>query len=384
MGFVFYHHLNDNIIINNIKQLSNHYTGEKYEETLSKLLEENIYHKLGGQLFRAYLCYLITYDENPLTLLAEKEGKNIDKNLYQLALKDMEELIRLFQCNVPFIETGNEKDLVYQFLEEKPKKDELLDFLLEYYHHHGAGIMGKYKAFKWDQNKGLYGIEHCDPITFDELVGYELQKEMLKKNTLSFLENKPCNNVLLFGDRGTGKSSSIKALLNEYYNQGLRLIELYKTDFKDFNKILGYIRNRGLKYILFFDDLSFEEFEIEYKYMKAVIEGGVEVKPDNVLIYATSNRRHLVRETWGDRNGDDVHVKDTREEKLSLADRFGLTITYTAPDQEEYLNIVMELAKKHNIELPVHIIRENALKWSLLHAGRSGRVAKQFIASLME
>lgn len=384
MNFVLYHHFNNNIIINNIKQLSNHYSKEIYEETLSRLLEENIYNKLSGQLFRAYLCYLIAYDENPLTLLAEKQGTSIDKNLYKLALEDMEEILRLFECGVSFIEMGTANDPIYKFLENRPKKEELLDYLLEYYHRHGAGIMGRYKAFKWDKNEGLYGIENCDPIKLDELFGYENQKELLRKNTLSFLENKSCNNVLLFGDRGTGKSSSVKALLNEYYSKGLRLIELHKTDFADFNKILKYIRNRGLKFILFLDDLSFEEFEIEYKYMKAVIEGGVEAKSDNVLIYATSNRRHLIRETWSDRSGEDVHVKDTREEKISLSDRFGLTLTYTSPSQEEYLNIVTKLAKKHNIDLPLHIIRENALKWSLLHAGKSGRVARQFIASLMQ
>lgn len=384
MNFILYHHLNNNVIIDNIKQLSNHFSKERYEETLSKLLEENIYNKLSGQLFKAYLCYLIAYDENPLTLLAEKQGKAIDKNLYKLALEDMEGILRLFQCSVSFIEMGTVNDPIYNFLESKPKKEELLDYLLEHYYRHGAGIMGRYKAFKWDKNEGLYGIENCDRVKLDDLFGYENQKELLKKNTLSFLNNKPCNNVLLFGDRGTGKSSSVKALLNEYYSQGLRLIELHKTDFIDFNKILKYIRNRGLKFILFSDDLSFEEFEIEYKYMKAVIEGGVEEKSDNVLIYATSNRRHLIRETWSDRNGEDIHVKDTREEKISLSDRFGLTLTYTSPSQEEYLNIVTELAKKHNIDLPLHIIRENALKWSLLHSGKSGRVARQFIASLMQ
>ncbi len=384
MNFMLYSHLNNNIIINNIRQLCTHYTQEKYEETISRLLEENIYNKLDGQLFKAYLCSLISYDENPLSLLAEKQGKSIDKNLYKLALKDMEEILRLFQCTVPFIEMGITSDPIYLFLESKPQKEQLLDYLLEHYYKHGAGIMGRYKAFKWDKNEGLYGIENCDPIKLGELFDYDSQKELLRKNTVSFLENKPCNNVLLFGDRGTGKSSSVKALLNEYHQRGLRLIELHKTDFVDFNKLLQCIRNRGLKFILFLDDLSFEEFEIEYKYMKAVIEGAVEIKSDNVLIYATSNRRHLIRETWGDRSGEDVHVKDTREEKLSLSDRFGLTITYTSPNQEEYLNIVTQLAKKHNIDLPLHIIRENALKWSLLHAGKSGRVAKQFIASLMQ
>ncbi|MGL5085953.1 MAG: ATP-binding protein, partial [Clostridium sp.] len=246
----------------------------------------------------------------------------------------------------------------------------------------GAGQMNRYKAFKWNKEVGLIGIDSCDAITFNELIGYERQKNILIKNTEAFLNGKEANNVLLFGDSGTGKSSSVKALLNKYYNEGLRLLELNKSDFMDLNKIISCIGNRGVKFILFLDDLSFEEFESEYKNMKALIEGGVEVRPSNVLIYATSNRRHLIRENWSDREGQDMHVAETMQEKYSLAERFGITLTYVSTNQKEYLNTVYKLAAMKNISMPEEELKLKALQWSASNSGRSGRIAKQFITSI--
>jgi predicted AAA+ superfamily ATPase len=190
-----------------------------------------------------------------------------------------------------------------------------------------------------------------DAVMLDDLIGYEIQKKKLVDNTLAFVEGKKANNVLLFGDSGTGKSTSIKAIINQYYEQGLRMIEIYKHQFKDLSAVISHVKNRNYKFIIYMDDLSFEEFEIEYKYLKAVIEGGLETKPDNVLIYATSNRRHLIKETWNDR--DDVetdngmHRSDTMQEKLSLVNRFGVTISYSRPSRNEFNDIVLGLAKKH-------------------------------------
>ena len=276
------------------------------------------------------------------------------------------------------------KDNYIDVLDIVMKNDEhkVLDSLLSYYNKNGAGIMNKYKAFKWSKESGLIGIENCDPITFENLIGNDRQKSIIIKNTEDFLKGYDANNVLLFGDSGTGKSSSVKALLNTYYKKGLRLIELNKSDFMDLNKILSYIKNRGLKFILFLDDLSFEEFESEYKHMKALIEGGVEIRPKNVLIYATSNSRHLIRETWNDRQGEDIHVSDTRQEKYSLSERFGITLTFTSSTQEEYLNIVKGLVKDKGIDIDENILREKAIQWSMLSSGFTGRVAKQFVASL--
>ena len=157
----------------------------------------------------------------------------------------------------------------------------------------------------------LSPITHTSDVTLDELIGYELQKKQLVENTEAFVEGRRANNCLLFGDSGTGKSTCIKAILNQYYEKGLRLIEVYKHQFQDLSAIIETIKNRNYKFIIYMDDLSFEEFEIEYKYLKAVIEGGMEVRPDNVLIYATSNRRHLIRETWSDRSdmsNDELHL----------------------------------------------------------------------------
>ena len=188
---------------------------------------------------------------------------------------------------------------------------------------------------------------------------------------------------MLFGDSGTGKSTSIKAILNEYYSQGLRMIEIYKHQFKDLSTVIAQIKDRNYRFIIYMDDLSFEEFEIEYKYLKAVIEGGLETKPDNVLIYATSNRRHLIRETWSDRSDmsqDELHRSDTMQEKLSLVNRFGVSINYSKPSQKEYFNIVCQLAKRYDtITLSDEELCREANKWELSHGGISGRTAQQFI-----
>ena len=388
MKFIFYTSLNQNKIVANINKLREHKNKDLYYETLAMLLEESYINHLGRNLFKMYLCYLIAQDENPFSLSAEKEGRAMDEKLKALAIHDMAILIELFQLQIIEEELSYEDDesfynTIYEFLENNASPKELLEALAGFYHYFGAGTMNRYRAFKWDTKEGLIGITQCDPIRLETLIGCDYQKEVLIKNTENFLKGKACNNVLLFGDSGTGKSSCVKALLNQYAKEGLRIIDLSKADFLHFNKILSKLKGRGLKFIVFLDDLSFEEFETEYKYMKALIEGGVEIKPDNVMIYATSNRRHLIRETWNERQGEEVHIADTQQEKLSLADRFGIALTFTSPNQEAYLKIVLELANEQGIDLPEHVLRERAIKWELVHGGRSGRVAKQFINSLI-
>ena len=201
------------------------------------------------------------------------------------------------------------------------------------------------------------------------------------------MQGRKANNVLLFGDSGTGKSTSIKAIVNQYYDQGLRMIEIYKHQFKDLANVIAHIKNRNYRFIIYMDDLSFEEFEVEYKFLKAVIEGGVETKPENILIYATSNRRHLIKETWSDRddvkNLNGIHKSDTMEEKLSLVNRFGVTISYAKPTQKEYFHIVIELARKEGITMSDEELCKEANKWELSHGGISGRTAQQFVNYLM-
>ena len=227
-------------------------------------------------------------------------------------------------------------------------------------------------------------INNTDQVVLDDLIGYEIQKKKLVDNTEAFVKGLPANNVLLFGDSGTGKSTSIKAILNEYYDQGLRMIEIYKHQFQDLSAVISRIKNRNYRFIIYMDDLSFEEFEIEYKYLKAVIEGGMETKPDNVLIYATSNRRHIIRETWSDRSDmeqdDGMHRSDTMQEKLSLVARFGVTISFSKPTQKEYFRIVTELARRYpEITLSEQELCAEANKWEMSHGGISGRTAQQFI-----
>ena len=227
-------------------------------------------------------------------------------------------------------------------------------------------------------------VNYTDRVILDDLIGYEIQKKKLIDNTEAFIQGLPANNVLLFGDAGTGKSTSIKAILNEYYDQGLRMIEIYKHQFRDLSAVIAQVKNRNYRFIIYMDDLSFEEFEIEYKFLKAVIEGGMETKPDNVLIYATSNRRHIIRETWSDRSdveqNEGMHRSDTMQEKLSLVARFGVTISFSRPSQKEYFQIVTELAKRYpRITLSEEELCAEANKWELSHGGISGRTAQQFI-----
>ncbi len=229
-------------------------------------------------------------------------------------------------------------------------------------------------------------ITNIAHVHLDDLVGYEAAKKKLIDNTEAFVEGRKANNCLLFGDAGTGKSSSVKAILNQYYDRGLRIIEVYKHQFQDLNDVISQIKNRNYKFIIYMDDLSFEEFEIEYKYLKAVIEGGLEKKPQNVLIYATSNRRHLIRENFSDKEEgrrEDLHASDTVQEKLSLVYRFGVTIFFCAPNKKEFQNIVTVLAKRHHLDMPKEELLLAANQWELHHGGLTGRTAQQFIDYLL-
>lgn len=257
-----------------------------------------------------------------------------------------------------------------------------------FYRDCGVGRLGLHKAFRIVKDEKdepfISPITCTEHVHLDQLVGYQLQKKKLLDNTQNFVDGRAANNVLLFGDAGTGKSSCIKAIMNEFYEKGLRLIEVYKHQFKELPKIIEQVKNRNYKFIIYMDDLSFEEFETDYKYLKAVIEGGLENKPDNVLIYATSNRRHLIKESFADTKDYDqeLHSSDTVQEKLSLAARFGVTIYFGAPDKQEYDEIVKALAKRAGIEMDEEELLLEAGRWELNHGGRSGRCAQQFIVWL--
>ena len=274
-------------------------------------------------------------------------------------------------------------------LSEAPDGDGFFRVLTDFYKKYGVGKFGLNKAFRVKHDESgemvLAPITHTSEVTLSHLVGYEIQKQKLIDNTEAFVEGRKANNCLLFGDSGTGKSTCIKAILNQYYDRGLRLIEIYKHQLQDLSGIIEQVKNRNYRFIIYMDDLSFEEFEIEYKYLKAVIEGGMEVRPDNVLIYATSNRRHLIREKFSDKRelDDELHTNDTVQEKLSLVARFGVTIYFGSPDKRQFKQIVKALAEKYGVTMPEQQLYEEANKWELYHGGMSGRTAVQFITYLI-
>ena len=265
----------------------------------------------------------------------------------------------------------------------------LLEQLAGHYASAGTGIFGQYWAFRWVQREHggeLEGVEHPDPIRVADLVGYDREQEAVLRNTRHFVTGAPGNNVLIYGDAGTGKSSFVKALLNEFGPAGLRLVEVPKERLIDFPYISHALRGRAERFIIFVDDLSFEESETEYKALKALLEGSVEARPDNVLVYATSNRRHLVRENFGDRadpGSEDIHPFESMQEKISLSERFGLRVAFLSPEQDRYLTIVRSLAENEGVALPEDALRQRALQWAQWQHGFSGRTARQFVNDLI-
>lgn len=364
-------------------------------------------------LWHNYLTFFLMMSENPFSMTCEKVGAS-EGTVNLLVENDFRIFKSLFDYDFSKIEKDlgidcfsrisnyhaiSKKDLMYnknvsekvralsKKLENTTTEQEFFDVVTGFYKDYGVGMFGLNKAFRIEENPAggviFRPINNMDQVMLDDLVGYEIQKKKLVDNTEAFVQGRKANNCLLFGDSGTGKSTSIKAIVNQYYDQGLRMIEIYKHQFKDLSRVIADIKNRNYRFIIYMDDLSFEEFEIEYKFLKAVIEGGVETKPENILIYATSNRRHLIKESWNDRNDmeheNDRHHSDTVEEKLSLVNRFGVTINYSKPTQKEYFDIVLNLARKQGITMSDDDLRAEANKWELSHGGISGRTAQQFV-----
>lgn len=390
-------------------------------DCIHELVALSARHGFEGNLWHCYLTYLLVNSENAYSTACEIVGE-VEGSINQLAENDFRIFKELFewdlktageQLNLPVVEMildyvhVNQSSKVYNKrirdricelsvrLAKTKNVEEFKQTMTQFYKEFGVGKFGLHKAFRIEhreneKQKGngaaiITPIKNIAHVHLDDLVGYELAKKKLIDNTEAFVEGKPANNCLLFGDAGTGKSSSIKGILNEYYDRGLRIIEAYKHQFQDLNDVIDQIKSRNYKFIIYMDDLSFEEFEIEYKYLKAVIEGGLEKKPGNVLIYATSNRRHLVREKFSDKEErrDDLHSSDTVQEKLSLVSRFGVTIFFCAPNKKEFQNIVRVLAEKHQIKMPEEELMLEANKWELSHGGLSGRTAQQFIDYLL-
>ncbi len=382
-------------------------------EQMKALLDLATCYGFDKNLWHNYLTFLLLTNENSFSMTSEKVGAN-DGSVNNFVKGDFAIFLKLFHfdfspiekdlgidcfstiCNYHAIQkkermynknVSEKVQLVSEQLEKAEDAEAFFRIITDFYAAYGVGMFGLNRAFRirhLEDGVEFLPINNTERVMLCDLIGYEIQKKKLIDNTEAFIKGLPCNNVLLCGDAGTGKSTSIKALLNEYYDQGLRMIEIYKHQFKDLSNIIAQVKNRNYRFIIYMDDLSFEEFEIEYKYLKAVIEGGMETKPDNVLIYATSNRRHLIKETWNDRDDlemdNGLHRSDTMQEKLSLVARFGVTIYYGKPSKKEFNTIVTELRKRYpSITCSDEELCAEANKWELSHGGISGRTAQQFI-----
>ena len=379
-------------------------------KTISKMIEVAGEYGLHGNLWANILALALAYNENVYSKATEIVGET-SGSINTFVINDFRILRELVQF-VPNINgdllkeiyhyEGNGRDSklvntrvrdrilrLSKQLTEANSDNEFKDIINEFYKEYGVGKFGLNKAFRIEEGTDLktaniIPITRVEHVYLNDIIGYDLQKKKLTDNTESFINGKPANNCLLYGDAGTGKSSSVKAIVNEYYDRGLRIIEIYKHQFRYLSDILEQLKDRNYKFIIYMDDLSFEESELEYKYLKAILEGGFGRRPENVLIYATSNRRHLIRESFRDKTETDeeLHTRDTVEEKLSLSARFGEKIYYGSPDKREFNSIVLALAKKHNIDMDESEILAKANMWELSHGGMSGRSATQFITYL--
>jgi predicted AAA+ superfamily ATPase len=363
--------------------------------------------KAYGQLFQAlaskniswndFLIEQILLDDNPFSQQVQKKSVwELPESLINGVKQDLSILQSLYNSSIYSLSNSTVfeqiKFLIFpawevenkleSFLHSSSDWTELVEDLADYYRECGTGIFARYQALRWQEGR-LQGITHPDPVQIQDIVGYEMAKKTLIKNTEFLLAGYPALNVLLYGCRGSGKSSLVKGLLQKYHSQGLRLIEVAKSELKDLPLIIEILQDLPQKFIIFVDDLSFEEDDEAFKALKVVLEGSVTARPKNVVVYATSNRRHLVREFFADRprpkDSDEVHNWDTVQEKLSFSDRFGLTLTFEPANQEKYLEIVRHLASLAKLKISLEDLEFRAKQWATQHNGRSGRTARQFV-----
>lgn len=388
--------------------------GENAEGLASILISFASKFGLRGNLWKQWLAYVLMMHENPFSLASERRNVDPESTMVNLAKRDFEVFMDFMNADIGSIGSSDERKMLALLEDYKPPykdatvcrsgriiatlaeelaaskdADEFAGNISDYYRNYGAGIYGLYGAFRIagdEEDVEIVPITDAEDVSFDQLVGCEDQTAVLRENTEAFLKGLPANNALLYGDSGTGKSTSIHALMHDYAESGLRLVEITKADRSKLPKVLSEIKKRNYKFILFLDDLSFEEDESDYKELKAMLEGALESGRGRVLVYATSNRRHLVREVWRDRkdmeHDGDVHRSDTLEEKLSLASRFGVTIYYPKPNQEEYMKIVKRLAERESVKISDKELKDLARKWEIRHGGMSGRAASQLITWL--
>ncbi len=351
-----------------------------------------------------YLITQLLLSKNPFTKLAEvRKFEDLPPALVAAVRHDLQILQSLYECSSASLSEWiqsvahmpispvvwyKEQELLggetkfATYLKELDNWSDAVEELAAYYRQCGSGLFAEYRALRWQAGQFI-GIRYSDPVKLSALVGYESQKDALLKNTEFLLSGEMALHVLLYGSRGSGKSSLVKSLLNEYSNRNLRLLEVAKSDLKDLPEIVEHLRGVLQKFIIFVDDLSFEEDDDAFKALKVVLEGNLTARPQNVVVYATSNRRHLIREFFVDRptpkDNEEIHAWDTMQEKLSFSDRFGLTLTFEPADQKTYLKIVQHLATQAEINITQEDLEYQALQWATRHNGRSGRTARQFV-----
>ncbi len=418
-----YRHMEQEKILRDISFLAENFNSDFYNkedlrgllfDCANEILEIAVSHGFEGNLWHDYLTFLLASDENAYSTSCEIVGE-VSGSINQAALHDFAIFKELFDydfsemekalgagcmslledftasCGHGSVFNKRVRDRICELgesLAEAKDAEAFRKVLTQFYKEFGVGKFGLHKAFRVEhgaEGTKIVPITKTPHVHLDDLVGYELAKKKLLENTEAFIHGRKANNCLLYGDAGTGKSTSIKAILNQYYEKGLRIIEVYKHQFQDLNDIIAQVKNRNYKFIIYMDDLSFEEFETEYKYLKAVIEGGLERKPENILIYATSNRRHLIRETFRDKadRDEELHTNDTVQEKLSLAARFGVSIYFSKPDKKQFQEIVRQLAARSGLFITEEELLLEANRWELTHGGMSGRAARQFVDYLM-
>lgn len=376
-------------IFNNIRERQILDQIENNQDFTSSLINFAMEKSLNGNILKKYILYTLIYNENPYTLCIERDREYVGDTKY--VDMDLKYFYDIYNMKLDNSELENFTFKKFDQTNLVNLVDELYDnvgstyesfkkAIISFYRTYGVGTMAVYKAFRVDDGV-LKPIKYVLDVTFDSIIGYEDQKKLLIDNTKFFISGKSYNNVLLYGESGTGKSTSIKAMLNEFYKDGLRIIEVYKHQMEEISKIIHQLKSRPYYYVIYMDDLSFEPQEVEYKYLKSIIEGGIEPKPNNVAIYATSNRRHLIKETTADNYDvfDDLHRSETQAEKLSLAYRFGLQIYYGSLSVAEFRNMVLELCKQNDINVESQKLIKEASAWEMKYGSLSGRCAQQFI-----
>ena len=348
---------------------------DHYSEFLYNLLKYN-------NTIADYILDHIFKDDN-IYINKHIKNENISDTLKKSLKNELDffEFVSSFDFNTLFTEEYSNN--IAQLENKK------IDFYIIYTDHinniskKGYGIFYKNNMFTLDERKNIVPAKHQDMQNIKQLYGYERERSKVIANTKSLLEGKKANNVLLYGDAGTGKSSTIKAIANMFKDDGLRLIEVKKSQLSFITDIIENLSYSPLKFIIFIDDLTFSSNDDTFSYLKAVLEGGVNSFPTNVVVYVTSNYRHLIKENFNDRTGDDIHVEDTIQQIMSLTNRFGIIITFQRPDKDLFIDIVLSYAKDNNIKMDKNELIKQSESYAIRSAGRSPRVARQFIESLL-